>query len=102
MTNPKGKKLFKEPKPLNIREYNLFIDTEYELEVSKFVLPPEARMVLENLRVASMKEKVEVNSLAFTHNPEHLVQQLAKVDIELVTYDYLLELDKTNRTNLEN
>lgn len=76
--------------------FEKFTDVNFALDTSKFVLNPDQREVLMNLRVASMLSKVEVNSLNYSDKPNQLVADLAKLDIELTTYEYLLDLDTFN------
>ena len=68
----------------------------FELDVTSFILTPESRKSLLSLRASAMLDKVNLNSVAFADRPQELMEALRRSDVELMTFDYLLDLDITN------
>lgn len=84
------------------KQFEVVTSGSFELNVSKFILSNDARKALLNMRAGAILDKVNINSMSYVGRPEELLQAIARSDIQLVEYDYLLELDTTNRDNLEN
>lgn len=86
------------PPKITVQDVLTIGNSDLELDVSEFKLTPQARKALCNLRTQTIADKLQVNSGNFLNNPEALTRLLLKSDIELITYDYLLELNDTNLT----
>ena len=83
------------------KQFELVSSGSFELNVSKFILSNDARKALLNMRAGAILDKVNINSMSYVGRPDDLLQAIARSDIQLVEYDYLLELDTTNRELLE-
>ena len=81
---------------LSKRETQLVLDKDAELDLTGFVLSPNAQVALENLRVSYIKDKVETNALTYINNPEEYVKSQMRNDIALEILTYLLEVHTTN------
>lgn len=86
----------------NKKQFEQLSGDGFELNVASFVLTNDARKSLLSLRASAMLDKVNLNSVLFAGKPDELMESLRRSDVELITFDYLLELDTTNRNNLEN